>query len=70
MDIGSVFLIVVGALIIAVIWYLGTRQRAAQAQAYAELAARADRTMTDVLEQLTDLNRRTGELQRILKDAE
>jgi len=70
MDVASVFLIVVGALIIAVIWFLGTRQRAAQQRAYAELAARADRTMTDVLEQLTDLNKRTGELQRILKDAE
>jgi hypothetical protein len=37
---------------------------------YAEQAAETQRLLTDVSAQLADLNRRTADLQRILKDAE
>ena len=69
-----VFLIVVGALLIAPVWYLGVRMRTAVSadlqRQYAEQAAETQRLLTDVSAQLADLNRRTAEMQRILKDAE
>jgi hypothetical protein len=37
---------------------------------YAEQAAETQRLLTDVSAQLADLNRRTADMQRILKDAE
>jgi len=75
MDItASVFLVVVGALLIAAVWYAGVRKRAevsAELQRqYAEQAAETQRLLTDVSAQLADLNRRTADMQRILKDAE
>ena len=74
MDIASVFLVVVTALLIAAIWYAGVRKRAAVSgqlqQQYAEQAAETQRLLTDVSAQLADLNRRTADMQRILKDAE
>ena len=70
MDIASVFLIVAGALIISVVWLLGTRSRAAEQRRYADLAERTDRTLSEVHEQLAELSRRTAEIERILKDAE
>jgi len=74
MDIASVSLVVVGALLIAGVWYAGVRKRATVSgelqRQYAEQAAETQRRLTDVSEQLADLNRRTADLQRILKDAE
>ncbi|MBM7494722.1 hypothetical protein [Micromonospora luteifusca] len=75
MDItASVFLVVVAALLIAVIWYAGVRTRTAVSaemqRQYAEQAAETQRLLTDVSAQLADLNRRTTDMQRILKDAE
>lgn len=75
MDItASVFLVVVGALLIAAIWYAGVRKRTAVSnelqRQYAEQAAETQRLLTDVSAQLADLNRRTADMQRILKDAE
>ncbi|KAB1916391.1 hypothetical protein [Micromonospora sp. AMSO31t] len=59
-----------GGLIVAVIWFLGTRSRAEQQRRHAELTERTERTMSQVRDQLAELNRRTGEVERILKDAE
>jgi hypothetical protein len=74
MDVGSVFLIVVAAVVIAGIWYAGLRKRVAVSsdlqRQYAEQAAETQRLLTDVSAQLADLNRRTADMQRILKDAE
>jgi flagellar biosynthesis/type III secretory pathway M-ring protein FliF/YscJ len=75
MDItASVFLVVVAALLIAAIWYAAVRKRTAVStelqRQYAEQAAETQRLLTDVSAQLADLNRRTADLQRILKDAE
>jgi len=74
MDIASVFLVVVTALLIAAIWYAGVRKRAIVSgelqRQYAEQAAETQRLLTDVSAQLADLNRRTADMQRILKDAE
>ena len=70
----SVFLIVVGALLIAPIWYAAVRKRATVSvelqRQYAEQAAETQRLLADVSAQLADLNRRTADMQRILKDAE
>ena len=74
MDVASVFLIVVAAVLIAGVWYAGVRNRTAVSGAmqrqYAEQAAETQRLLTDVSAQLADLNRRTADMQRILKDAE
>ena len=74
MDEGSVFLIVVGALLIAAVWYAAVRLRTAVSadlqRQYAEQAAETQRLLADVSAQLADLNRRTEDMQRILKDAE
>jgi len=75
MDItASVFLVVITALIISVVWYAGVRKRVAVSaelqRQYAEQAAETQRLLADVSAQLADLNRRTTDMQRILKDAE
>ncbi|MET7818635.1 hypothetical protein OHQ88_10420 [Micromonospora zamorensis] len=75
MDIAaSVFLIVIAAVVIAAIWYAGVRKRVAVSgelqRQYAEQAAETQRLLADMGAQLTDLNRRTTEMHRILKDAE
>ena len=74
MDAGSVFLVVVAAVLIAGIWYAGVRKRVLVSselqRQYAEQAAETQRLLTDVSAQLADLNRRTADMQRILKDAE
>ena len=70
MDIASVSLIVAGAVIVAVVWLVGTRSRAREQQRYADIAEHTERSLSDVHEQLAELNRRTGEVERILKDAE
>jgi hypothetical protein len=74
MDAGSVFLVVVAAVVIAAIWYAGVRKRVAVSselqRQFADQAAETQRLLGDMSAQLADLNRRTAELQRILKDAE
>ncbi|WP_328419182.1 hypothetical protein OG470_36265 [Micromonospora sp. NBC_00389] len=74
MDVGSVFLVVIAALLISVVGYAGVRKRATVSaelqRQYAEQAAETQRLLTDVSAQLADLNRRTADMQRILKDAE
>jgi hypothetical protein len=75
MDItASVFLVVVAALLISAVWYAGVRTRATASaelqRRYAEQAAETQRLLSDVSAQLADLNRRTADMQRILKDAE
>ncbi|MEU1646214.1 hypothetical protein ABZ422_25070 [Micromonospora zamorensis] len=75
MDIAaSVFLIVIAAVVIAAIWYAAVRKRVAVSgelqRQYAEQAAETQRLLADMGAQLADLNRRTGEMHRILKDAE
>ena len=70
----SVFLVVVAAVLIAGIWYAGVRKRAAVSgelqRLHAEQATETHRLLTDVSAQLADLNRRTADMHRILKDAE
>ena len=74
MDVGSVFLIVVAALLISGVWYAAVRKRASLSsdlqRQFAEQAAETQRLLADMNAQLADLNRRTADLQRILKDAE
>ncbi|HET6482117.1 MAG TPA: hypothetical protein VFG35_19085 [Actinoplanes sp.] len=75
MDITApVFLVVVAAVLIAVVWYAGVRKRATVSielqRQYAEQSAETQRVLADVSAQLADLNRRTADMQRILKDAE
>ncbi|AGZ42843.1 hypothetical protein [Actinoplanes friuliensis] len=75
MDItASVFLVVLAALLISVVWYAGVRTRTAVSsdlqRQYADQAAETQRLLTDVTAQLADLNRRTADMHRILKDAE
>ncbi|PGH45845.1 hypothetical protein COO58_16475 [Micromonospora sp. WMMA1996] len=70
MDIASVFLIVAGALAIAVIWLFGTRTMTEQQRRHVDLTERTERTLSEVRDQLAELNRRTAEVERILKDAE
>jgi hypothetical protein len=74
MDTGSVFLIVVAALIISVVWYAAVRKRVSVSadlqRQYEQQAAETQRLLADVSAQLADLNRRTADMQRILKDAE
>jgi hypothetical protein len=74
MDIASVFLVVVAALLIAAVWYAGVNKRVAVSgelqRQYAEQAAETQRLLTDVSAQLADLNRHTADMRRILKDAE
>ncbi|MET8232013.1 hypothetical protein ABZS77_15215 [Micromonospora sp. NPDC005298] len=75
MDIAaSVFLVVVAAVVIAAIWYAGVRKRVAVSaelqRQYGEQAAETQRQLTEMSAQLADLNRRTAEMHRILKDAE
>lgn len=74
MDIASVSLVTTAALLIAGVWYAAVRKRAVVSselqRQYAEQAADTQRLLTDVSAQLADLNRRTADMQRILKDAE
>ncbi len=75
MDItASVFLVVVAAVLISAVWYAGVRTRTTASaelqRRYAEQAAETQRLLADVSAQLADLNRRTADMQRILKDAE
>jgi hypothetical protein len=69
-----VFLVVVAALLIAPIWYAAVRKRAGVSielqRQYADQAAETQRLLTDISAQLAELNRRTTDMQRILKDAE
>jgi uncharacterized membrane protein YfbV (UPF0208 family) len=70
MDITPVFLVVVAALIIAGIWYLGVRRRTVVSSELQQQYAETQRLLADMNTQLADLNRRTADMQRILKDAE
>ncbi|MFY1625881.1 hypothetical protein ACN261_09300 [Micromonospora sp. WMMD723] len=74
MDAASVFLIVVAAVLISVVWYAGVRKRTEVSgelqRQYAEQAAETQRLLTEMSAQLADLHRRTADMQRILKDAE
>jgi predicted phage tail protein len=68
MDItASVFLIVVGALAIAGLWYAASRHRTA---ALAGAATDTSRQLAGISEQLDAVNRRVAQVERILKDAE
>jgi hypothetical protein len=68
------FFVAVAALFIAVIWYAAVRKRTAVSgelqRQYAEQATETQRLLADVSTQLADLNRRTADIHRILKDAE
>jgi type VI protein secretion system component VasK len=66
----SVFLLGIAAVIIAGIWYLAVRTRAAAAIEMQQQYAETQRVLADISAQLADLNRRTADMQRILKDAE
>jgi len=70
----SAFLVAVAAVLIAGIWYAAVHKRAGVSgelqRQYAEQAAETQRLLTDISAQLADLNRRTADMQRILKDAE
>jgi hypothetical protein len=70
----SAFFVAVAALLISVVWYAGVRTRVAVSaemqRQYADQAAETQRLLADVSAQLADLNRRTADMQRILKDAE
>lgn len=71
MDIAaSVFLIVVAAVIIAVIWYAGVRKRAGVSGELQRQNDELRRLLADVAAQLAELNRRTADMHRILKDAD
>ncbi|HEY6745945.1 MAG TPA: hypothetical protein VI357_09520 [Mycobacteriales bacterium] len=75
MDItASVFLVVVAALLISAVWYAGVRKRAVVSaelqRQYAQQAGDTQRLLAEVTAQLADLNRRTADMHRILKDAE
>jgi uncharacterized protein HemX len=70
MDEGSVFLIVVAAIIIAGVWYAGVRRRVAVSAEMQQQYAETQRFLAEVSAQLAELNRRTADMQRILKDAE
>jgi hypothetical protein len=69
-----VFLVAVAALLIAAIWYAGVRKRTDVSgelqRQYAEQATETQRLLADMSAQLADLNRRTADIHRILKDAE
>ena len=62
------------AVCIAAIWYAGVRKQTTVSselqRRYADQAAETQRLLADVSTQLADLNRRTADMQRILKDAE
>ncbi|MET7865467.1 hypothetical protein ACWEOS_08740 [Micromonospora taraxaci] len=70
----SVFLVVIAALLIAGVWYAAVRKRVTVSsdtqRQYAEQAAETQRLLTDMSAQLAELNRRTADMHRILKDAE
>ncbi|MCZ7379063.1 hypothetical protein [Micromonospora sp. WMMC250] len=70
----SVFLVVIAALLIAGVWYAAVRARVTVSgdtqRQYAEQAAETQRLLTDMSAQLAELNRRTADMHRILKDAE
>jgi hypothetical protein len=74
MDAGSVFLIVVGALLISAVWYAGVRRRTAMTtelqRQFTEQAATTQRALTEISATLAELDRRTADMQRILKDAD
>ena len=75
MDItAAVFLIVLAALPISGIWYLAVRKRAEVSielqRQFTDQAAETKRLLTDMSAQLAELDRRTAEMHRILKDAE
>ncbi|MEU7616376.1 hypothetical protein AB0M91_18520 [Micromonospora rifamycinica] len=74
MDAAPVFLIAVAAVLISVVWYAGVRKRTEVSgdlqRQYAEQAAETSRLLTEMSAQLTELHRRTADMQRILKDAE
>jgi hypothetical protein len=67
MDVASVFLIVVGALVIACIWYAANRHRTA---VLAGTATETSRQLAGISEQLDAVNARVAQVERILKDAE
>jgi hypothetical protein len=68
MDItAAVFLIVLGALPIAVLWYLATRHRTT---VLAGTATETARQLAGISEQLDAVNKRVAQVERILKDAE
>ncbi|WFE65211.1 hypothetical protein [Micromonospora sp. WMMD714] len=74
MDAASVFLIVVAAVLISVVWYAGVRKRTEVSgdlqRQYAEQAAETSRLLTQMSAQLAEVQRRTADMHRILKDAE
>ncbi|MET0424822.1 MAG: hypothetical protein ABW046_13150 [Actinoplanes sp.] len=71
MDItASVFLVVVAAVLISFVWYAGVRNRTVVSGELQQQYAETRQLLVEVTTQLADLNRRTADLQRILKDAE
>jgi Tfp pilus assembly protein PilO len=81
MDIVPVFLAALAAIVIAGIWFAGTRLRAkaevAYGAQYRTVAEQSSKSQTELVrhldaikEQMKGLNQRVGEVERILKDAE
>ena len=70
MDAASAFLFAVAAVVVAAFWYAGVRKRAVVSDELRLQYAETQRLLADVSTQLTDLNRRTADVHRILKDAE
>ena len=70
----SVFLAGIAAILIALVWYAGVRKRTDVSgelqRQYAEQATETQRLLAEMTAQLADLNRRTADMHRILKDAE
>jgi TolA-binding protein len=77
MDIATAALVILGAIVIALIWFAATRLRAADSVHYRTVATRgadaqeeANKQLSDIQAQLTDMNRRIAQVERILQDAE
>jgi hypothetical protein len=66
-----------GAIVIALIWFVATRLRAADSVHYRTMAARGadaqeetNKQLGDIRARLADINRRMAQVERILQDAE
>ncbi|MDN3356239.1 hypothetical protein [Actinomadura sp. DC4] len=77
MDIATATLLILGAIVIALIWFAATRLRAADSVHYRTVATRGadaqeetNKQLGDIQAQLTDMNRRIAQVERILQDAE
>lgn len=77
MDIVTAALVVLGAIVIALIWFAATRLRAADSVHYRTVATRGadaqeetNKQLSGIQTRLTDIDRRIARVERILQDAE